>query len=96
MQFYVATELDLKRCREAQISRLPITITGRTHEGRVQVFTGTVVAVEDDPRRGAQRYRTCRSRNRTAPDPRAVRPGCSFAQRKTQDQVRFASSFAGE
>jgi hypothetical protein len=57
MQFYVATEADVKRCREAQITRVPLTITGTTHDGRSQAFTGTVVAIEDDMRRGSQRYR---------------------------------------
>ena len=57
MQFYVATEADVKRCREAQSSRLPITITGTAHDGQTKVFTGTVVAVEDDPKRGSRRYR---------------------------------------
>jgi hypothetical protein len=47
-QFYVQ-RIDEERCRSVVITQQPITITGLTFNGTVQVFTGVVRSVENGP-----------------------------------------------
>jgi hypothetical protein len=47
VQFRVTAEADAARCREAMRTREPVSVTG-AFEGQLVVFTGVVLAVEDD------------------------------------------------
>jgi hypothetical protein len=49
-QFYISSndpDDDLRRCRESQGYRQPITITGATENGGWKAFTGVVQAIEE-------------------------------------------------
>lgn len=45
MQFYAQAQ-DEDRCRHSVLTRMPITITGLTSDGRIRAFTGAVQSVE--------------------------------------------------
>jgi hypothetical protein len=54
-QFYIASESNANRCRDSQISRTVITISGLTLKGKVQFFTGVGQSVDDDTKRHVQK-----------------------------------------
>lgn len=57
-QFYVGSQDAADRCREALLTKQPITITGQTADGGVKAFTGAVQSVEEDEKRHpSQRWR---------------------------------------
>jgi hypothetical protein len=51
-------EEDLRNCLVSQITRVPITITGRTSDGLIKAITGVVQSIEDPLLHGpGSRYR---------------------------------------
>jgi len=58
VQFYLSKlnpSEDLQRCRESQRLRRPMAIAGTSEAGKVELFTGVVQAIEDDPKREPSR-----------------------------------------
>jgi hypothetical protein len=47
IRFYVDTEKDAQRCRQALQSQIPITVPGPTERGEKRIFTGMIWAVEE-------------------------------------------------
>jgi len=47
-QFYIQAS-DEDRCRNAVVSRKPITVSAATFNGTSQTFTGVVLTVENSP-----------------------------------------------
>ena len=54
MKFYVTTEKDAQRCRQALEAKMPVTIHGQTEEGEPQIFTGVIQSVREE---GSGRWR---------------------------------------
>ena len=54
-QFYIDSEVDLKRCEDALQDQLPITITGTDESGNIRAYTGVVKSVDGDKQRPANR-----------------------------------------
>jgi len=56
-QLYVDEE-NLRNCHVSRITRVPVTITGRTPDGLIKTVTGVVQSVEDHAIHGpGSRYR---------------------------------------
>jgi hypothetical protein len=53
--FFIASESDADRCRDSQISRTVLTISGLNLKGKVQFFTGVVQSVDDDTKHHVQK-----------------------------------------
>jgi hypothetical protein len=48
VRFYVNTEKDAQRCRQALQAKIPMTVPGLTDEGEPKIFTGMILSVEDN------------------------------------------------
>jgi hypothetical protein len=56
IRFYVTTEKDAQRCRQAMQTKIPVTVHGLTEKGDPKIFTGVIWAIEEprgsNPRKG--------------------------------------------